>query len=976
MRKLSKKISMLMVLAMLVSLFSGVVSASAASKWSFYDRTADEVVEVKDTYVMEKNQYANFDLYCEGEEADTDTYEYTWASSDPDVVYVDATNGRLRADKYGKAEAGDKAFVYVLIDNKTTEKNENAKRGFYIEIAADEVVEEPVEVDYKIATNIVPDEVYYVGEKYELEAVVTADGEEIEAEVVFSIDGTAVKEFAPAKVGEYTIVATATIDGEEYFTTYKVTAEAKALSIVDIEQVELNKIRVIFSDKAYAAEALAAANADIEEVFELSFNADKDDKEGGYRVDHELYMASKDAVNDNCVYITTYKKLEENLKYKLSYKKNGEEVAWNWVTGTGIIPDRVEVKEKGYVVGDYRALEYVVYNKNEVIINSIPASQGGFDADMYPVEWELVGEQNDKFDFDGYNSKIYFVEKNAEATVKVTIDMGYDENAQKVADKTDVGTVWGTDATDIDVVPVGYKVATVRPADNGFVGATEPQKFFVGQGDVANGGQALFLYAYYNVKDANGNVSKKYIEKGLSTDANNFDVFTYQSSNTDIVAVDEEDGQIYPVAVGIARVYIKSEGKVLGYATVQVLKQQELFNFDVKLTAGAKTSVVADTEVLNHHGIASQVVKVEETYKDQLGADLPLAGTVEYELLSPIKTLDGTVVYEGATGFDALFSYDDSAANKTFTPDSDTFATSIIAPGKKLTVKVKATVTFTCKDNTEIEKVDTFSFQLKNIKGVKAKDPVLNVTSTVDMNLSSLGDGDNLGKRTGDITLTQSDAEDFFVRELPFAVINDDTQDTKATTAGDYTVVITKGDVALDDTQKIKRAPELWVEICTAGDCATGSMYKVTVDPMIVSGNQILKADTGMYKVRLYKGDGTTAKLVTTKTMNIKDTTPAIKIQKVSEWIDSYFAMGDLAEAIKFFRGTAELKYDDDPTNGGLDLFNLLNVDYDYKTDNTDRVYIYSIKVNVPVKAYNDKWGNAVDYTEETIIIDKTFTEK
>ena len=72
MRKLSKKISMLMVLAMLVSLFSGIVSASAASKWSFYDRETKEVVDVKETYYMEKNQYANFDLYCEGEEADAE----------------------------------------------------------------------------------------------------------------------------------------------------------------------------------------------------------------------------------------------------------------------------------------------------------------------------------------------------------------------------------------------------------------------------------------------------------------------------------------------------------------------------------------------------------------------------------------------------------------------------------------------------------------------------------------------------------------------------------------------------------------------------------------------------------------------------------------------------------------------------------------------------------------------------------------
>ena len=213
MRKLSKKISMLMVLAMLVSLFSGIVSASAASSWSFYDRTADVVVERNETYVMEKNQYANFDLYCEGEEADADTYSYYWESSNPDVVFVDKTNGRLRADKYGKAEAGDKAMISVYIDNKTTKKNENAKRSFYIQIAEDEVEDVEYAVTTKIGDAVLGTEALEAGKDYALTSTVTADGKVVEAVVTYTLDGAAIDKLN-VKEGEYKVVATATVDGK------------------------------------------------------------------------------------------------------------------------------------------------------------------------------------------------------------------------------------------------------------------------------------------------------------------------------------------------------------------------------------------------------------------------------------------------------------------------------------------------------------------------------------------------------------------------------------------------------------------------------------------------------------------------------------------------------------------------------------------------------------------------------------------
>ena len=179
MRKLSKKISMLMVLAMLVSLFSGVVSASAASVWSFKSTNGKFDVAVKETIIMEKNEYADFDLYKEGEKVTKATYTAVWESSDPDVVWVDATNGRLRADKFGKAEAGDKAMISATFTNVETKKS--ATRSFYIEIAADPVVEEP-EVEYMIAVNF-GDEAFLAGDKYDLEGVVTADGVEIHAQL-------------------------------------------------------------------------------------------------------------------------------------------------------------------------------------------------------------------------------------------------------------------------------------------------------------------------------------------------------------------------------------------------------------------------------------------------------------------------------------------------------------------------------------------------------------------------------------------------------------------------------------------------------------------------------------------------------------------------------------------------------------------------------------------------------------------------
>jgi len=993
MRKLSKKISMLMVLAMLVSLFSGVVSASAASMWSFKSTNGKFDVAVKETIIMEKNEYADFDLYKEGEKVTKATYTAVWESSDPDVVWVDATNGRLRADKFGKAEAGDKAMISATFTNVETKKS--ATRSFYIEIAADPVVEEP-EVDYKIAVNF-GDEAFLVGDKYDLEGVVTADGVAIEADVVFSINGKAIEgAYAPTEAGDVTIVATATIDGEEWTAEYKCEVLKKPVAITSVKQIALNQIRVQFSDASYAAQAVAAANEDIEATFELTFNADKDLAEGNNRVDHELFYAEVDAEDATCVNIYTYKKLGEGLKYKIAYKP--VEDAYGWVTGTGIVPADVEITETEYVIDADRLIEYEIYNKEGVIINSISAADGGFDEDDYPIEWTLVSDEVEDVDFNAEDATIYFFEKGAKANVKVTIDMGYDDDGNELADLSDKETLVGVDATDKEIVLDKYVV--VKNGSGDFMTGT--QQLFVAEGDDPD---ELYLKAHYTTKDKFGGPAEYVVYQGKSTDEENTDVFTYQSSNTDIVAIDEDYGRVHPVAQGTAKLYVKRDGKVIGYHTVKVWKQQELASFKVTVEKGSKVSVVEEALKENHCGIEEyNYAKVKVSHADQRGTALENPVAVEYELDQTIKSIDGTA-YKGAEGLEALFEAGYEASG-IFTPATDMFTnedTGILMPGKKVTVRIKATAYYTCDDGKEMEKVSKFSFTIKNIKDVKAEAPVLTVTDTVDVTLGACRvdiakdgaiDKYNHASRTGNIELVQSDRERFFIRNVPFAEVNlsnaknaDGTdEEAKATTKDAYTVVITKGDFTIDETldsfneKKVKVTPNMSETVCVSH-----GTIKVTLEmckPDDTDANKIVTADTGSYKVRLYKGNGVgkNPTLVTTKYMKVVDNGDALKTEKIREYITGFNTIQELSEALKFTYNGVEVKYDDVNHEGLylIDEFNGFNltdkVKYDYKSDDTSRVYIYSIKVNVPIKAYNKGWNNGDEYTVMEIIVDKTFT--
>ena len=545
MRKLSKKISMLMVLAMLVSLFSGVVSASAASKWSFYDREAKEVVAKGDTYEMEKNQYANFDLYCEGEEADADTYSYYWESSDPEVVYVDKTNGRLRADKYGKAEAGDKAVISVYIDNKTTAKNENAKRSFTIEIVDD--------ADYAIVADFA-DEVFAVGQEYDLAAVVTADGKEIEAEVAITVDGKALEgKFVPAEATDYTVVVTATVDGEVVATEdYVITAEN--FDAFEVEQVSLKSFTMTF------AEGKDLSKIDKNDIY-VGTSTTADGKP------FKTYVSKVEA-KDNVLTVTLYNDLAKDTYVTVKYldETNGYQV---------IVGDvyTVVIETTKAKINTYTDVVIKLYNEQ------------GFDITTADLLKKVTLENLDKNVYvqTGINAAgaptIMYWAKDTSAEIKAiyhtrTYDLA---NGKEVTIESAPAKIDFVDEVTTLIDSNKWTVAKVGTAKKDLAWNSNNK---VSVSDI--GGNQYQLYVEYSRVKTAASEKKDTV---LSTEL----TLTYESSSPDVLLVGA-NGILSPIKQGSADIIVKNGKEIIGVYSVEVVPARKATRVVVN---GSYASVVS-----------------------------------------------------------------------------------------------------------------------------------------------------------------------------------------------------------------------------------------------------------------------------------------------------------------------------------------------------------------------------------------------
>ena len=537
MRKLSKKISMLMVLAMLVSLFSGVVSASAASVWSFYNKTAGEIVEVKETIEMEKGEFADFDLYKEGKVVTKDTYTVVYASSDEDVVWVDAKNGKLRADKFEKAEAGDKATISATFTNVATGKS--ATRSFVIEIAADE------EVEYAITTKagdvVLGAEALVADKEYVLTSVVTADGEEVEATVVYTVNNETVTALKLA-AGEYVVEAVASIDGEEVAAAdYDVVAVAEVPEIVEAKQTSLTTAEITFNNADWAKSFVSKVK--------LSYMA------GEVEI---ADLVKKAEAKDATVTVTLYNAMAADVTYKFAY--DGYDCVAT-IKGAKSVPASIKVVGGNVAAQTEGQLDVKIYTADGVDIT----------ADALKLNVSYAGTDDSVSVVAG--DKIYFFEAGKTAVVNATYEMGYDDNGNEIADLKATGVYYSVPAfTDSNLN--GYA------AD---AGNTENSNLSYGNNITLSLSDTKFLHAKYTRTAANGNATQIYVVAGNDSVAKT--TYTYYSTNESVLLVDQITGQLTPCSEGVASVYLKdANNTVVGSVAINVKAARALTTFTASLT--------------------------------------------------------------------------------------------------------------------------------------------------------------------------------------------------------------------------------------------------------------------------------------------------------------------------------------------------------------------------------------------------------
>ena len=139
MKKTFRKISLLVILAIVVGMFANVTYAQAASVWSFICGSGKKI-EVNDTITLQKNEYQDLNIYKSGKEIKTNdsTYKITWSSSNPDVVWINASTGKLRADRLKKMTT-DTGTAKITAKIKNLKTGAVAKRGFTINVIKEKV---------------------------------------------------------------------------------------------------------------------------------------------------------------------------------------------------------------------------------------------------------------------------------------------------------------------------------------------------------------------------------------------------------------------------------------------------------------------------------------------------------------------------------------------------------------------------------------------------------------------------------------------------------------------------------------------------------------------------------------------------------------------------------------------------------------------------------------------------------------------
>jgi len=834
MKNMKQKLSLVLVLALLVSLFSGIVSASAAtvtkSSWSFRT-TSGKRIDVNGKISMKKNEFQDFNLYKSGKQIKENdaTYQVTWSSDDEDVIWINSKTGKSRADrsKTMKEDYGE-ATITAKIENKKT--GAIAYRKFLVTVG--NKPSELAEVVLSFEESIDPTQTLELGKSYKyVTTYFDQNGEpfdisDSDACPLIFFDQEAIdinvddETITVKKAGEHKVTIAVfdtaeDADEAESAEDSDITSELSFYvedptpQIVDIRQTELTEVEITFNKEEYAKDAV-----ENRQKLTMAYLLN------GREIQSTYQLASIKEDDPNTVCITLFSSLSEGIDYVFRYAGK-EKTLEAKLSGSGNIPAYIKlVPEDVEIETDYK-MQVKVYNAAHVDITSVI---------KYPLHFEALDNRYE-YDYIISDNTLFFLTKGVVAQIKVTMDMPYDAMGNPMADLHDIAYFTSVPKAepiyfDCDAYSITTEAGTLEPKKLTY--QQVPKTLCADDVD-------LYLSASFTYIDTKKKESKQYIVKGVDSLGNSG--YTYVSTNESYLLVDRYTGKLYPLQKGGAGVQILNpKGETIGVATVKISENRMLDNF-VIINQGAQTmSATGDTS-----GI--EVMNFNVRALDQNGEPIENV-RFSYQITYP----------EYTAPFETVFNH--SYENNTLKIWENDGLTKEVVPGSIKAFNIEVSATY----GTKREKT-TIRVIVKNTVGVKVAKTELSVSQErIDLKL----DKGSLDGYDSEIQVRTYDSSNESSRYL----------------------------IGLENIKQVYSTAEIStsldaysVLIQRNGEPVTGEEFvldgkTITLKPVKKDGMVITKAPTGVYEIKLYKGTGSKAQLISARNIILIDTTEPIEVSQ------------------------------------------------------------------------------------------------
>lgn len=873
MKQMKKKLSLVLVLALLVGSFGNVVMAGAASNSSWSVRTkSGKTLNVNsnatkaDTIYLQKNDFQDFNIYKSGKEIKQgdSVYQITWSSSDENVIWIDKSNGKARADKLKKMDSDTgEAVITAKIENRNT--GAKTYRRFNVAVGMEEpeptktVTATPVPTKAPTATpSPVPtqvpeiDEVAYISlqfkDKVDLEqslllnqtyvlettAYDTADKMINEKDIPLYYAYFSDKEgiefngagFKATKEGEYTITVGAyrTEKEAKAATSAKAavfTAQLKDLVVVapeapaftDIRQMKLDTVRLTFNSTEYA-KALTEKNDLLKIKCVLK----------SYTYTVPVKTITLDKEDAFSVIVEMRSPFKKETEYLFTYEGyQGVEAS---LIGSDTEPASIELVGGLVEVQEYYPLEVKVFSGMGVDIT---------DESYYSIRYEALNQDLTSFNYHLNGDRLWFAKEGETALIEATLDLGYDNKGNKLPTLSDVAEFISIP----EIEPV-YTEATqfaLTTREN----IESPEKLLYGNKNliVCLDDKEMYPVAAFTYIDENRTESTQYIASGKDTTGNNYS-YTYHSADTSILLVSKGSGGLVPIKTGSTAILVmqhkefpidENKGEIIATIPITIAPERALDSFAIAQQSANKLSATGSQA-------ADEYITLKLLAYDQQRE--PVDASYTFSVSNPQDAI-----------FDTLFNY--SISDGVLKIWEGAGLSSYVPKNTTRSFIVTITASF-----NKVQKQQSFQVSVKNTTEATVQSSELFVTNPrVDLSL----DRQDMSSYTSTVQVRSIDNNGFFIRLENLKLISDASQASKV--KGEHSILITN---ALDDSAKVNN---LLIE-----NKGNALEFKL----LTVKDNIISKAENAIYKITLLRGDGTNAIPLGAKALEVCDTTSPIVV--------------------------------------------------------------------------------------------------